>query len=83
MGSTITIDKHTSSLDDWLSIQNKLDAIEFTAHPTTHLALWKVFTDDLDHLVNTVPLPLDFRNLDQLFSADEAYVGALTIKNNY
>lgn len=68
MGTALTIDKHTSSLEDWLAIQNKLDAIEFTANAHTHLSVWKLCLDEIDQTIVLLPFALSLNQSSQLVS---------------
>jgi hypothetical protein len=31
MGNSITVDKHTTNITDWIEVQNKLDQIEWNS----------------------------------------------------
>ena len=42
MGSIITVNKHRTDIDDWLSIHEKLHEVNFNSEIHNHLSVWKV-----------------------------------------
>lgn len=48
MGAEVTIDKHTTPIEDWLEVQDKLDAIVYQEEITHHIAAWKFFVDEIN-----------------------------------
>lgn len=82
MGSTLTTDKHGTSLEDWIEIQDNLLEIEFNGTTNTHVMVWKVFMDEIDQSITTLPVLLLNSN-NPLFSNEDVYVIGLVKKDNY
>jgi hypothetical protein len=81
MGSDITIDKHTTGIDEWLDINDKLESTSYEEDITNHISAWKFFNDELNSQeFNSLPISLDLQNLHQLLSPHETYL-VLAIKN--
>jgi len=60
MGAEVTIDKHTTPIEDWLEVHDKLDAIVYHEQITHHIAAWKFFVDEINpQEFNTLALDLD------------------------
>lgn len=69
MGAEITVDKHTTPLEDWLDLIDKLDTVAYPPEVTPHLAAWKLFPDELNpQEFNCLPLELDLNAVHQLVS---------------
>lgn len=81
MGSSVTIDKHGTSLEDWIEIQDKLLEVEFNANPNNHVMVWRIFTDEL--AINSAPLLLQNANPANAFNIEQAYVVGLVKKSDY
>lgn len=77
MGSIVTVSKHSTCLDDWLSISGKLSEISLDADINNHLSLWKVSGDgELG-----APVKIDLSLSHSLLSAEEVYV-VLLVKDS-
>jgi len=84
MGGSLTMDKHTSSLDDWLSIQSKLENIEFTADINNHLVIWRVYVNELDNSTHLASVDHSaIRGQASLFIPDDCFVVGLVKKDSY
>ena len=69
MGAEVTVDKHTTPLEEWLELENKLENTPYDEPPHSHLTAWKLFSDELnpqEH--NFIPLDLDLNSVHQLLS---------------
>ena len=64
MGAAVSIDKHTTPIEEWLELQDKLDGICFEDEVTPHLSVWKLFADDLNpQEFNCLPLEIDLSSV--------------------
>ena len=66
MGSIVTVSKHSTCLDDWLSISDKLSEISLDADINNHLSLWKVSGDGE---LGGAPVKIDLSLSHSLLSA--------------
>ena len=48
MGNEVTIDKHTTHLDEWLDLKDKLESCAFQEEPNNHVGAWKLFPDEVN-----------------------------------
>lgn len=69
MGAEITIDKHTTPIDDWLDIQDRLENINYEEEVSPHLTAWKFFMDEVNpQEFSCLPVDLDLSAVHQLLS---------------
>jgi hypothetical protein len=75
MGAEVTIDKHTSGLEDWLDIHDKLESITYEEEVCNHVAAWRFFADETNpQEFNTLAVDLDLQAAHQLVSPHDAYL---------
>ena len=48
MGAEVTIDKHTTPIDDWFDVMDRLDSITYDEPVSPHISLWKFFMDEVN-----------------------------------
>lgn len=82
MGAEVTIDKHTSALEEWLEIQDKLEGINYEEEVSNHVAAWKFFGDEANpQEFNSLAVDLDLQAVPQLLSPHDAYL-LIAIRNH-
>jgi hypothetical protein len=75
MGSEVSIDKHTTPLEEWLDVQDKLEGIIFEEEICPHVGAWKFFMDEVNpQEFNCLPVDIDLNEVHQLISPHETYV---------
>jgi len=89
MGTTISIDKHVSNLDELLEMQpSYFSTIQFEntipEGVTQHLKIWKFYEDHKKvDMIKTLPVPLaTLQNSEFMFSSEEAYLILLIYKSD-
>ncbi len=90
MGSTVSIDKHVSNLDELLEFAPGYFAgLQFENKIpeglTQHLKIWKFYEDHKKvDMIKTLPIPLvSLQNSGFLFSSEEAYLILLIYKTEF
>ena len=74
MGAEVTIDKHTTPIDDWLDICDKLEDTTYEEPIQHHVSVWRFFSDDISQEVNCLPLDLNLTLTHNLLSPHETYL---------
>ena len=64
MGAEITIDKHTTPIEEWIELGDKLEQSNFNQDVFPHVGAWKFFADEVNpQEFNCIPLEIDLSSV--------------------